>query len=192
MKKLTEIEMKDLLSDYAFGKMSEYEKSIFEENLSDFPEIENEVLEIRSAFSKINQSEIKENLDKRTANISYKVNQTKYSKQRNRNLLFSLLKISVPVLLFTIGFLAVDRFNEQKQNKIVENETLLISDSDLTIAIGESTELTNTSLINKNYNFDDGLLLSPSESIRPSDIEEMSESEFNELLDELSNEKFDI
>ncbi|MFN3194718.1 MAG: hypothetical protein ACE364_02045 [Chlorobiota bacterium] len=192
MKNLTEEEMRDLLSDYAFGKLSDYETSIFESNLSRFPEMENEIVEIKSVFSNLKKEKIKESLDNRTANISYKVNQKKYSKQRNRNLIFSVLKYSVPVLLFVIGFFAIEDYNINPKNTNHTTNTQLLSDLDLTIALGESSELKSNNIEMKSFNFDDGLLLTPSESIKPSDIEEMSENEFNELLDELSNEKFDI
>lgn len=192
MKNLTEAEMRDLLSDYAFGKLTDYESSIFESNLNRFPEIENEIVEIKSVFSNFKKEKIKESLDNRTANISYKVNQKKYSKQRNRNLIFSVLKYSVPVLLFIIGFFAVGDYNSKP---IITNQTTnsqLLTELDLTIALGESSELKSNNIEVKSFNFDDGILLTPSESIKPSEIEELSENEFNELLDELSNEKFDI
>lgn len=192
MKNLTEAEMRDLLSDYAFGKLTDYESSIFESNLSRFPEIENEIVEIKSVFSNFKKEKIKESLDNRTANISYKVNQKKYSKQRNRNLIFSVLKYSVPVLLFIIGFFAIGDYNNKPiiTNQITNSQ--LLTELDLTIALGESSELKSNSIEIKSFNFDDGILLTPSESIKPSEIEELSENEFNELLDELSNEKFDI
>ena len=192
MKNLTETEMRDLLSDYAFGKLTEYESSIFESNLNRYPELEKEILEIKSVFSSFRKDKIKENLEKRTANISYKVNQREYTKQRKRNLVFSILKYSVPVLLFVIGFFAFGDYNNEPKITNQNNSIQLITELDLTIAIGESSELKSNSIEVKKFSFDDGILLTPSESIKPSEIEELSEKEFNELLDELSNEKFDI
>ena len=196
MKKLSKDEMRELLSDYSFGKLTEYEKSIFESNIDNHPELKNEVIEIRSAFSKLNKEQIKESIDRKTVNLSYKVNQNKYSKQRNRNLWFSIFKFSTPVLLL---FFTYFYFQQEQELDLNDNyelySTEIISDVDINIIIGNLDSInplndisqTNTQEVN------DGLLKTANgENNELSALENMTESEFNELLDEISDEKINL
>jgi len=196
MKQLNYEEMKELLSDYSFGKLTPNEMSVFEENIDKYPELKNEVIEIRSAFSKLNKEQIKERIDRKTVNLSYKVNQNKYSKQRNKNLWFSIVKYSIPVLLLGFTYVYVQQTQEFEPNsgiKLESNE--LVSAVDFNIIIGD---IDNINSLNEVSNIDplevnDGLLKTNTEEVDElSLLENMTESEFNELLDEISDEKINL
>lgn len=73
MKKLTEQDMKDLVSDYLFGDLNDYEKEIFESNIEYFPEIQKEIAEFRGAFEYVNKIKYEDNIMQRSKNISIKV-----------------------------------------------------------------------------------------------------------------------
>jgi hypothetical protein len=197
MKELNYDEMKELLSDYSFGKLTQYEISIFEANIDNYPELKNEVIEIRSAFSNLNKKQIKERIERKTVNLSYKVNQNKYSKQRNKNLWFSVIKFSIPVLL--LGFTYVYVQQDQEYKPAEKNEKLesaeLVSEVDFNIIIGDIDNINSFNEVSQlnTIEVNDGLLqISNSEIDELNLLESMSESEFNELLDEISDEKINL
>ncbi len=197
MKQLNYEEMKELLSDYSFGKLTPNEMLLFEESIDKYPELKNEVIEIRSAFSSLNKEQIKKRIDRKTVNLSYKVNQNKYSKQRNKNLWFSIIKYSIPVLLLGFTYMFVQQnqeYNPSENNKILES-TELVSEIDFNIIIGDND---NINLLNEASQINiievnDGLLKTNSVEVDElSLLESMTESEFNELLDEISDEKISL
>ncbi len=94
-KKLTEQDMKDLVSDYLFGDLNSYEKDNFENNIEFFPEIQKEIEEFRGAFEFVNKIRYEDNIIQRSKNISIKV-QSKLNKTQSKFVNF--FKYFAPVL----------------------------------------------------------------------------------------------
>lgn len=200
MKELEKDEMLELITDYAFGRLSKNEQSIFEINLNKFPELKEEIIEIRNAFSKVNKETLLKELDNKTANMPYLIKNKQYAKSKNVNLRKNILKLSLPILAI-VGFFF---FMRQIELNEIENdnrlpETILTAEeasiifenvdvsyydpyhNDFYIESGEEEDINRSDIINNSsnttiYNY----------------MNEISESEFNELLDELDNEEFNL
>lgn len=72
-KKLTYRELEDLLPDYAFNRLDQESKSLFEQNVKDHPDLLKEIEQIRSVFSKVENLDISKTIDDKSRNISVKV-----------------------------------------------------------------------------------------------------------------------
>ena len=201
MKELEKDEMLDLITDYAFGRLSEYEAAIFESNLSRFPELKEEIVDIRNVFSKVNKEKLLNELDNKTANLTYFVKQKQYANKGNSNLRKNILKLSLPILAI-VGFFLVMRQVEfkdtEKDNKLPET---ILSAKEANIIF----ENVDVSYYDPYYNdfYTDGreedAVINRSDIINNSSnttiynyMNEISETEFNELLDALDNEEFNL
>ncbi len=200
MKDLSKDEMLDLISDYSFGRLSPNEEKLFEFNLVKYPELKEEIIDIRKAFSKVNKEKLQNELDNRTANMPYLIKQRQYSQKKNLNLRKNILKLSLPIIA-VIGFFFFMRQFQLKENSHINQlpETILSADeaniifenedvsyydpyyNDFYIESREESNIDRTDIINNSssttiYNY----------------LENISEKEFNELLDELDNENFNL
>lgn len=201
MKELLKDEMLELITDYAFGRLSKNEAIIFESNLNRFPELKQEIIAIRNAFSKVNKEKLLHELENKTANLPYLVKQKQYAIKGNVNLRKNILKLSLPILVI-VGFFLVMRQVEFKdignENKLpetvlsAEEANIIFSNVDVSYydpyqndfyfdSREEEFEINRSDIINNSsnttiYNY----------------MNEITESEFNELLDELDNEEFNL
>lgn len=201
MKELEKDEMLDLITDYAFGRLSEYEAAIFERNLSRFPELKEEIVDIRNVFSKVNKEKLLNELDNKTANLTYFVKQKQYANKGNSNLRKNILKLSLPILAI-VGFFLVMRQVEfkdtEKDNKLPET---ILSAKEANI-IFENVDVSYYDPYYNDFyieNREEEAVINRSDIINNSSnttiynyMNEISETEFNELLDALDNEKFNL
>lgn len=201
MKELEKDEMLDLVTDYAFGRLSEYEVTIFEYNLIRFPELKEEIIDIRNAFSKVNKEKLLNELDNKTANLPYFVKQKQYANKGNKTLRKNILKFSLP-LLAIVGFFFVMRqieFNDiEKDHKLPET---ILSAKEANI-IFENVDVSYYDPYYNDFYIDGGeedAVINRSDIINNSSnttiynyMKEISETEFNELLDDLDNEEFNL
>jgi hypothetical protein len=93
--------MQELVADYLFGTLSDYEKVVFEANIDRFPEIQNEIKEFHSAFDEVNKYAFEEDLVNRSRNLSYKVQQRIDEKRQKRGI-FTTLKFLSPALTLLV------------------------------------------------------------------------------------------
>ena len=94
---ISQTEMQDMVSDYLFGTLSEYEKQIFEYNLNYHPDIIEEVHLFRTAFDEVNKTTLEDNLIQRTKNMSYKV-QKRINDQKISRGNYSVIKFLSPAI----------------------------------------------------------------------------------------------
>lgn len=198
---LNEEEMQELAVDYAFGKLSKNETIIFENNLKNFPKIENEVIEIRSAFSKISKADIKEHIDKRTANLSYKINQKRFAKEQSKLSKKSILKFALPVIALLIAIFVITDLEKPNPHYVI-NKEITITEAEAGIIFGSENkdiflydpyfnEFYNNQITNSELETT-GIINTSTNGTVYNYLNEMSDSEFNELIEELDNENFDI
>lgn len=97
--------MQELLADYAFGRLGEEERAAFERSLPKYPQIEEELREVREVFSRVDRTEFVRHYDRKSRNLS--VNVLKYVEKKSntrRSLGFRML----PALgLIVVGIIAV-------------------------------------------------------------------------------------
>ncbi|PKL81299.1 MAG: hypothetical protein CVV25_00720 [Ignavibacteriae bacterium HGW-Ignavibacteriae-4] len=201
MKELKKDEMLDLITDFAFGRLSKNEAIIFESNLNKYPELKQEIIEIRNAFSKVNKEKLLQELENKTANMPYLVKQKQYVIKGNINLRKNILKLSLPIFVI-IGFFLVMRQVElkdiEKENKLPES---VLSAEEANI-IFENVDVSYYDPYQNDFYLESGeeeiennrsdIINNSSNTTIYNYMNEISESEFNELLDELDNEEFNL
>ena len=199
MKKLNLTEMQELLSDYSFGRLSENESKIFEQNLANFPELKNDIIEIRRAFSKINREELTSNLEKKTSNFTYKVKQKQFEVNTNKNIKKNILKLSLPIVAVVAFFLIMQKVELKDNNSTTKLPEVILTKAEVNIIFGDNeidyyNPYYNDFYSELNYEEDFELLGSENTSsiTTYNYMNEISETEFNELLDELDNENFNL
>ena len=159
-KKISQNEMQDMVSDYLFGTLNDYEKQVFEYNLNYHQDIIEEVHLFRTAFDEVNKTALEDNLIQRTKNMSYKVQQ-RINEQNNSRKNYSVIKFLSPAiglvliiiiakyyvtdnfLEMTLGPLQLrERFGfaESKIPEIKSEKIEFISNQDLAVLKNEITE----------------------------------------------------
>ncbi len=201
MKELAKDEMIELITDYAFGRLSKNESLIFESNLKKFPELKYEIIEIRNAFSKVNKEKLLHELENKTANMPYLVKQKQYTLKGNLNLRKNILKLSLPILA-VVGFFFVMRQIElkdiEKENKLpetllsAEEANIIFDNIDVSYYDPYQNEFYIESGEEESDNVRSDIINNYSNTTIYNYMNEISETEFNELLDELDNEKFSL
>lgn len=84
--KFTYAEMQEHLPDYIFGRLSPEECRRFEATLPDYPDLQEEVLEVRKVFRKLESMKLDNYVERKTKNIPVKVSTR--LQQRRRPLAF--------------------------------------------------------------------------------------------------------
>ena len=72
-KKFTYREMQENLPDYVFGRITSENKEIFERTLPDFPDLQDEIKDVRNVFHKVDSMNLNAKIEKQTRNLSVKV-----------------------------------------------------------------------------------------------------------------------
>ncbi len=65
--------MQENLPDYVFGRLTDSDKLWFEENLSDFPDIQEEIKQVKAVFNRIEKIDFRSDIEHKTRNLSVKV-----------------------------------------------------------------------------------------------------------------------
>lgn len=204
MKKLLSLEeMQELLTDYAFNKLSPNEEHIFEENLKNFPELENEIIEIKSVFSKVNKEVIRENLQNKTANLTYRIRLKQYELNKNKTARKNILKFAFPFII-VIAFYFILRQIQFGESQVENNKSqeVLLSNIDADIIFGDSSEISfydpyqnsfyyYSPNVSDEYEYIDFIRNSTNQTVF-NYMNEITEKEFNQLLNEMDDEKFSL
>jgi hypothetical protein len=106
MKDLTNYEMQELLPDYAFGKLEPELKSIFEYNISKYPDIKEELIRVQAVFAKVEAANFDAIFSKRTRNLSVAVN-SRLARKSNKSVFNLSQKFAYPIItafVMAIGF----------------------------------------------------------------------------------------
>lgn len=112
---LTLADMQKMLPDYIFDKLDQSDKSKFESNLPDFPELKNEIASARNIFSKVDSSEYYSLDADRTRNLSVNVNKILDKKplKFKRFSLANELKITAAALASLSVVFGIYKYNAQ-------------------------------------------------------------------------------
>lgn len=74
IQKLTREQVEQLIPDYVLGRCSGEEKTLFEESIVGYPELQSEVSEAMSVFSALETMDVNSIIDQRVKNLSVNVN----------------------------------------------------------------------------------------------------------------------
>ena len=125
--KLNLNEMQDLLADYSFGKLSEFETQIFELNLPDYPELQKEIKEVKSVFERFESIDFDKIVSDNTRNLSIKVNNRLERRKRfsfyafNKFAIPSVLALALIYIAFNAGSFTGNNENNDKKIETAQN-----------------------------------------------------------------------
>lgn len=191
-KKLSREALQELLPDYAFNKLSENEKFIFENNISHFPDLEDELVEITGVFQRVNQYDYNGLLSNGSRNISVKVLNKRVAKSNSK--IDLLWKIVLPIcLVVTIGFYIGKDFyfdySFSPKNEIVKStpiikpvETKALFNDLTNEELGEKVEIDNSPLQSNSNEIEADKLIS---EFLTSNYDSMTEKYNNDFYNEL-------
>ena len=157
-KKYTHYELLELLPDYVFNRLKEEEVMIFEGSITEYPDIQQEIADVRAVFDRVEKIDFDRIIDHKTKNLSYKVNQ-RLNKKKSMLGFSGTIRYLVPALaMFILIFLYFQpgkfkNFNNISENAVADINTenpLLINNKDISslldsgMDIMEALEATNS------------------------------------------------
>lgn len=124
--KLSYKEMQELLPDYVFDRLSENEKTLFEQELERYPDLQQELSEVRSVFGRLNQMDFNKTLGDYTRNTSVKVKQRLSAKSKRSSYFGNSFKYLVPTaaLIFIAYFVFFNFIKTKPEAEIAENQKI--------------------------------------------------------------------
>lgn len=127
-KVISETEMQELVADYLFETLTNYEKEVFEANVHLYPKIQNEIKEFRTAFEEVDKFTFEEDLLNRSRNLSYKV-QKRLDEQKRTRGFFSTVRFLAPALSLLLIIVIAKYF---VSNKTLDNVMVYLNIKDKT------------------------------------------------------------
>lgn len=113
-KKLSYKQMQESLPDYVFGRLSPEEQAVFESSLPAFPDLQDEVSQVREVFSKVETMDFDRVIEAKTRNLSVRVND-RLNKRKKAGAYAWSMKYAVPtvavVILFAYMFINKNEIN---------------------------------------------------------------------------------
>ncbi len=125
---LTFYDVQVQLPDYAFNRLSEEEKIIFEKSIAFYPELQKELEEVKKVFSRVEQTDFDGKLARKTRNLSVDVI-NKFQQKKKAFGFQNLAKYLAPtlgILIITVLVWKGDflfKSNEKTNQKISQTET---------------------------------------------------------------------
>ena len=168
-----------------------------------YPQLLEEISEIKSVFTKVNKEQILEEIDNKTVNLSYKVQNQLYKKSQKKRSLINIIKYTSPVLgLLAIFFLArnID-FNGKEKNYnelqiLNSNELSIFGEDDISNVINDDYYIQNfgmNTIINESDDeIIDGFIYNSSNIAVEEIIYGMSETDFYEFYEEIEDDEINI
>lgn len=137
-------EMLERLPDYVFGKLQDEERTIFELSLSDYDDLVEEIKIAKNVFSRLDNSRLDDEINKRTRNLSYKVNQKRASTKVHSR--FSIVtKYLVPtaalVLLVILINFPKSKIQQTSDNKTIKAKLLILDSNKINKLLDKETDI---------------------------------------------------
>lgn len=210
MENLNKTQMEELLPDYLFGRLDNETANNFKMNLPNFPEIEKELNNASEVFRKIEDLDMKTAFDKKAINLSVQVNKRLY-KRKSQSAKKSFFGYAVPIAVMIT--LIIVFFNTNKY-KNIDNSTLITNNSSKVIdspaisvneiqqILEEDIEVSETNNNIKNESAIPNISINEEDEIEDQfdifdyeiseyaifeELENLDESEFQEILSDIKN-----
>jgi hypothetical protein len=148
--KLSYREMQEHLPDYAFGRISDEDKLRFEATLPDYPDLEQELADVRAVFSRVEEMDFDADISRKTRNMSVNVNNRLAKKTKRK----SPIRKLVPVFMVLLASIVVLNFwggKEPDQKQLAaDNEPLYFDNNTEAIILSslQDEEIAHTSELN--------------------------------------------
>eukprot|EP00825_Cyclidium_porcatum_P016088 TRINITY_DN19248_c0_g1_i1.p2 TRINITY_DN19248_c0_g1~~TRINITY_DN19248_c0_g1_i1.p2 ORF type:complete len:262 (+),score=31.41 TRINITY_DN19248_c0_g1_i1:595-1380(+) len=115
-KKFDEKKMQELLPDYIFDRLNNQDKLDFEYNLPQYPEVQNEVDEVRQVFNRFEKMDFDKIVSEKTRNMSIKVNKRLSKRYERTQSKFNVIsRFALP--LAAVGVISVFMIINSKNHK---------------------------------------------------------------------------
>lgn len=114
-------EMQELLPDYAFGRISDEDKIKFETTLPLYPDLEQEIKDVRAVFSRVEKMDFNAKVSSHTRNLSVKVNDRLAKKTKRK----SPVRRLVPVFGMLVAAIVILNIwgGKEENSPIAENQS---------------------------------------------------------------------
>ncbi len=218
MKKLELKQMQELLVDYVLNRISDEDKILFEQNLGNYPEIEEELIQSRKLFQRIEQTDFDKITSGRTRNTAYKVrNRYKIAPSKSEKRVSFATKVVIPTLglaamiLLMITTIDFSNLFSNRNYEIIPTDIL----SDINIESYQNTTIPSNIFAIESDGFSDEVsddIYAEYELDYVGDIDistvqninslmindnynyfnEINEEEFQNIYEDIKNENFDL
>ncbi|MCX7736971.1 MAG: hypothetical protein N2319_09685 [Candidatus Kapabacteria bacterium] len=140
---LTYYEVQVLLPDYAFNRLSEEEKISFEDSITSYPDLQQELEDVKKVFRRVEQTDFDGKFARKTRNLSVDVI-NKVQKKKSAFSFQNLTKYLVPTLGIFIIFLLVwkgdflfkpKNTSTQVVNNVETKDLIKINQSELSVVL---------------------------------------------------------
>jgi len=212
---MTRKEMEELLPDFAFGRLDNETAEVYAKHLEEYPDLQKEIAEIQKVFSRVEKMDFDSILERRTRNLSVKVNNRRTVRKPILSGNAFLIRFGIPAAVVMAVMIAL--FNGPADKKITDetitfsqklNTALNFDDVDeesfsdydyLGSEVPETVnnqDLVGSQILNELYTDDldekKAMLKAvnvniTSPNIFLDELEELSEDEFQLLLEEIKN-----
>ena len=214
--KMNRKEMEELLPDYAFGRLDNETAEIYAKHLEEYPDLLKEIADIKKVFSRVENMDFDSILERRTRNLSVKVNNRRTIRKPLLSGNAFLIRFGIPAAVVMAIMIAIFKgpvniqntednitFSQKLNSALIFDNIDEDSYSDyeyLSSTITESAEnnqdLVGSQILNELYTNDldekqallrvvNSNIVSP--NIINDELEELSEEEFQLLLEEIKN-----
>jgi len=148
-KKYTHYELLEMLPDYVFNRLKEDEVMIFENSTTGYPDIQQEIADVRAVFDRVEKIDFDRIIDHRTKNLSYKVNQ-RLNKKKSMFGFSGTIRYLVPTLaVFILVFLYfqpgkfknLNNFSEIAVADINTENPLLVNNKDISYLLDSGMDI---------------------------------------------------
>jgi hypothetical protein len=209
-------EMEELLPDYAFGRLEKEATEVYAKHLEEYPDLQKEIADIQEVFSRVEKMDFDSILERRTRNLSVKVNNRRTIRKPLLSGNAFLIRFGIPAVVVMAIMIAL--FNGTGEKNYTDetktfsqklNSALNFDDIDedsysdyeylgttIPASNDNNQDLVGSQILNELYTDDldekKAMLKVVSMNITSSNVfldelEELSEEEFQLLLEEIKN-----
>ncbi len=149
-------DLEERMPDYIFGRLPKVEFEIFEQSLQNFPDLIQEIEDVRKVFSKLEQSDLNKFVERKTRNIPVKVAKKLQQRKAPFNILarpaFVTIVASFAIILLTISiFISKNQHQEIVQTQKTNNYLALQDTTPLFPQLESIEQFANNDDLNLSY-----------------------------------------
>lgn len=116
-------QLQENMPDYIFGRLNEADSLKFEESVSEYPDLVQEISEVRTVFALTEKIDFDKFISSRTKNLSVKVN-SRLKKQVKSRKTFGLQYLAPATLAIVLIFFYVTKTNKLKPDNLVNEKNV--------------------------------------------------------------------
>lgn len=131
--------MQGLLADYAFGRLGEEERAAFERSLPQYPEIEQELRDVREVFSRVERTEFIHHYERRSRNLPVSILKRIEKKSKGRRSLGFRTLPALGLIVAAIIMVTLNYSPQPPQPPTAQSSARLVMPKDADYVASQST-----------------------------------------------------